>query len=602
LNSPISDKYVGHFWRYVVAVSIIWTAVIGGSLIWNFHILEKHEGYFLNTEPSVNITNDPRSEALKVNGLSHLAIWLLGLSGVGYGSYRIRRHLEKNIRTESALRMSEERLRGAINSLQEGLALFDADDKLIAFNPQYERLRPGVRKIMERGGSFEDMVRENVKSGNILEALGREEEFIAERIRSHRGSLEPVIRQFKDGQWYLLHENHTPEGGAAVSFTNVTELKQAEELARKSETRFKEIFALAPEAVITIGEDLKIQLFNQGAERIFGYRAEQIVGSDIHVLLPERFRSSHLIQITEFENSSETFRLKDERRQIIGLRKDGMEFPAAASVSKLDLGGEKIYTVVMQDISQRLNIEENLRTALVDAEQANQSKSEFLATMSHELRTPLNAIIGFSGMMAEQYYGQLGSQKYVEYADDICTSSEHLLNLVNDILDLSAIEAGESNLNKINLNMSEVVSNCIAIIAEAASVKNITLQTEYDANLPLLYVDRRSLKQIVLNLLSNSIKYSRENGSVLVKLSVIDGFHQLMIKDTGTGIPEDMLSDITAPFTKVDSDPYHTEEGSGLGLAIVSKLVALHEGDLIIESEIDVGSNIMVRLPSKKSK
>jgi|TARA_Y100000294_G_scaffold117003_2_gene108588 signal transduction histidine kinase len=238
------------------------------------------------------------------------------------------------------------------------------------------------------------------------------------------------------------------------------------------------------------------------------------------------------------------------------------------------------------------------RMAKKAAEQANRLKSDFLATMSHELRAPLNAIGGFSEMMIGQAFGPLGSPKYKEYADDIRASSEYILHLINDILDLSAIEVGKYSLVKESLIVKDVIKDCSPIIAAAASRKDIKYSIEVPENPPPLLADRRALKQILLNVLSNAVKFTPEGGRVTLKATVSDGYHVFEVSDTGEGVPEDKLPSLTDPFVRAETNPHKAQQGTGLGLAIMKSLVDIHEGELTIESEVGKGTVVTVRLPN----
>ena len=253
---------------------------------------------------------------------------------------------------------------------------------------------------------------------------------------------------------------------------------------------------------------------------------------------------------------------------------------------------------VALDISERRQAEEDRRLALVDAEQANQAKSEFLATMSHEFRTPLNAILGFADILSHQYFGPPGEGKYREYAHDIHASGEHLLTLVNEILDLSAIEAGKQSLVKEKLSTEEVVKECKRIVENKARSSGIDLVTEVPKDLPPLYADKRASRQILLNLLSNAVKFTPEGGKVTVSVKTSKRETTLKIADTGKGIPAEKLPKLTDPFTREDTDPYLAEEGWGLGLTITKSLVELHDGTLDIKSKVGEGTTVTVMLPN----
>lgn len=254
---------------------------------------------------------------------------------------------------------------------------------------------------------------------------------------------------------------------------------------------------------------------------------------------------------------------------------------------------------VLQDVTRVTEAEERLQSALADAEQANQAKSEFLATMSHEFRTPLNAILGFSEMMREQYFGPLGAKNYQDYAYDIHDAGQHMLALTNDVLDIAAIEAGKREFNKKHIDVTEVLMECLRHFEHRVHNRNIALSLDIDDHLPALYADRRSVLQILLNLVSNAVKFTAPNGTVVISAGASDnGVLAITVSDTGVGIPAGMLPIITEPFTQSQSDPHLAEDGTGLGLSIVKALVQAHDGSLEIDSTVDVGTNVTVTLPS----
>lgn len=247
-------------------------------------------------------------------------------------------------------------------------------------------------------------------------------------------------------------------------------------------------------------------------------------------------------------------------------------------------------------------LERAAAAAKEEAEKASNAKSEFLASMSHELRTPLNAIMGFSEMLTGNFFGPLGSAKYEEYVEDIHASSEHLLHLINDILDLSAIEAGKHPLAKESLNVNELIEDCSTIIVAGTNDKSVMYSVEVTKNTGPLYADRRAMKQILFNVLSNAIKFTPEGGLIALKVSTSNGHHVFEVSDTGKGIPEKKLPSLTDPFVRIEDDPYKAQKGTGLGLAIVKSLVDLHEGELIIESEVGKGTVVTIILPSSAPK
>jgi len=232
---------------------------------------------------------------------------------------------------------------------------------------------------------------------------------------------------------------------------------------------------------------------------------------------------------------------------------------------------------------------------------ANQAKSQFLARMSHELRTPLNAVLGFSEIIRDQAFGRDATAKYSEYAGDIHVSGAYLLELINDILDLSKIEAGRYDLVEEELDVLAVAADCLAMVTEVARRGGVTIHNRLGADVPHLRADRRALRQILLNILSNAVKFTPSGGEVTV-LGYIDSNGDLVIvvRDTGVGIRADFLAQITEPFARDTALVRDKVEGSGLGLAISDRLMTLHGGTLSIETLVGKGTAVNLRFPAKR--
>lgn len=253
---------------------------------------------------------------------------------------------------------------------------------------------------------------------------------------------------------------------------------------------------------------------------------------------------------------------------------------------------------IMQDMTERMLYEEELRRAKDASEQAYAAKSQFLANMSHELRTPLNAIIGFSEMIESQMLGPIFNEKYLEYATSIKESGEHLLDLISDILDMSKIEAGKHTLDLEEVNLQDIIARASHMVQGRATEDDITLRTEHVEHSDVtLQADRRALTQILLNLLSNAIKFTPPHGSVWIECSPREEGICIKVCDSGIGIPPNKLAAVMRPFEQASSHFTRDHEGTGLGLSITKELIELHGGSIHIESTVDVGTTVSVRLP-----
>lgn len=254
---------------------------------------------------------------------------------------------------------------------------------------------------------------------------------------------------------------------------------------------------------------------------------------------------------------------------------------------------------VSQKIIETKNV--SLSTLLIEADKANRSKSEFLATMSHELRTPLNAIIGFSDVLKKQLYGTLGDGRYVEYVADINASGMHLLSIINDILDLAKAEAGKLELREDEVDLDECLQSSVQMCRAPADQNGVAINLETPAGGVYAFVDERLLRQLMLNLVSNAVKFTPPGGSVSITLQASESEGILMqVVDTGVGIPDEHLERVLRPFEQVEGALSRRYGGTGLGLPFAKKIAELHGGSISLESEVDKGTRVQVRLPTSR--
>ncbi|MGE5650414.1 response regulator [Noviherbaspirillum sp. UKPF54] len=351
------------------------------------------------------------------------------------------------------------------------------------------------------------------------------------------------------------------------------------------------ILSIADDAIICVDGKQRIILFNQGAERVFGWSEQEAIGQHLNVLLPPRYHADHGKHIDSFDRSGQYARKMAERRSIFAIRKDGSEFPAEASISRLAVDGGVIHTVILRDISARKAYERELHEAKEKAEAAMQAKSMFLANMSHEIRTPLNAVIGMTSLLLNTHI----DEEQRDYAETIRASSEVLLTIINDILDYSKIEVGKLDIERQPFDLRRCVEESLDLLASDASEKNINLAYFIDDSVPASLVgDVTRLRQILVNLLSNAIKFTH-HGEVVVSVSasaLAEPRHEIQfsVRDTGIGIPQERLSELFQVFTQVDASTTRKYGGTGLGLAISKRLAEVMGGSMWVDSTVGSGS------------
>lgn len=364
------------------------------------------------------------------------------------------------------------------------------------------------------------------------------------------------------------------------------------------------------DAVITTDHTGKIDLFNRAAERMFGYLADDVMGKPPDFLFdlqdPEDKGPMSPARLLNGEEDSYPSIEGD------GLRKDGSRFAVEMSVRRTvfqvsrnplerRVENRRIHVFTVRDVTVRRETEEARELAIEEASAANRAKSEFLAAVSHELRTPLNAVIGFSEIIKEQILGEVGNQDYVTYAADIHMSGTRLMAIINDILDISRIEAGNRELIEEEVSIREVVVGTVRTVKGRPEAEGREVSVDIAAGVPNLLADERALKQILSNLLTNALKFSDEGGRVVAKAAVGNhGVIVISVADNGIGIPADVMKNITQPFYQVDSSLSRKYEGTGLGLPLVKSLVELHGGELRIDSTVGVGTTVSCRFPAER--
>ncbi|MEE9153064.1 MAG: PAS domain S-box protein, partial [candidate division NC10 bacterium] len=521
-------------------------------------------------------------------------------------------------RTEQALRESEERFRTVVDHSPTKIHIKDLEGRYLLVNKEAEELF-GVTDEDARGRT----------SGEIFPQER------AEAFGTHdRAVLEAGHAIEEEEEWLREDGAHTfltvkfpirDASGKTIAVgaigTDITERKRVEAALRASEAKLRTVIDTAADGVMLIDATGTVQIFNRACERLFGYKADEVIGQNVKMLMPPPSRDEHDTYLKQHLQTGKS-NIIGIGREVIGWSKDGSTIPLDVTIGKLNQGDEGIFVGILRDITERKRAEEvfldsqrhmekqsreleELTHFLVEArdqaESANRAKSEFLANMSHELRTPLNAIIGFSELTINEMFGPVGNSTYLEYARDINGAGQHLLDLINDILDLCKIESGAGELREEDVMVRYTVRSVLTLVKERAREGGVELVLEAPDGLPALWADERKLKQILVNLLSNGIKFTNAGGRVVLKIWCrMDSGYVFQVIDTGIGMALEDIPTALAAFQQVDSDLDRKYEGTGLGLPLTKALVEMHGASLDLQSEVGVGTTVTVRFPAER--
>ena len=439
--------------------------------------------------------------------------------------------------------------------------------------------------------------------GNVFDAgpWGRRFAELAEGATT--SSIEKWVRTY-DGEPFLTQSTATidPDGRGSwarvlVALEDITERRRTGKALRNSEARLKAFLDNSPNEMLMKDTRGRFIMVNRTFEKLHGVSREEIKGKTAYDIFPKAFAD----QFTEMEQRVLETGESIEREEDFPLA-DGLRSYLVTKFPIADEDGNPIgIGSIETDITARKRAEEELRLAKEQADLANRTKSDFLANMSHELRTPLNAIIGFSEMIRGGMLGPVGDKRYLEYADHIHESGEHLLELINDILDLSKIEAGKIDFHEEAVDVVHVVRSTLVVMKERAETAGLTIQCDVPADLPQLRADERKIKQILLNLLSNAVKFTPRGGTVTLEVTA-DSRHGFVIGviDTGIGIAPENMSKVMTPFGQAESHLGREYQGTGLGLPVTKALAELHGGTFEIESRPGEGTTARVRIPPER--
>ncbi|MDK2825714.1 MAG: hypothetical protein PWQ44_891 [Methanolobus sp.] len=520
---------------------------------------------------------------------------------------------------ENALKKSEEMFRLIAENANDVIWMMNENGELLYVSPSVQKLRGYTPEEI-----FELSIEKRIANESGVQAMKHWNNF----FQNFKKGIVPDISQkleveqpCKDGStvWTEMHINPILDGEGNFRYflgitRDISERKKSEQELMKQKNMLDSIFDLAPIPMLLLNEDAIVENMNNACVEMLQRKKEDMPGLKageffdcINSVKGEGCGTNkECIKCIFNDSAIETFKTKknihkrEGKTAILNPTGKAIQLNVLVSTAYIEIPDEPKIVVSVEDITARKMAEKATILSKLEAEQANRTKSEFLATMSHELRTPLNAIIGYSQMLQETNFGNM-TEKQQRFANHISTSGKHLLELINDILDLSKVEAGKMDLHMETFDVNEVLKNVYNIIDPLAVKKNIELNFEIDKDISI-YADKVRFKQILYNLMSNAIKFTPNSGHVTAKISTNESYLKISVIDDGIGISLEEQKKLFTPFYQADSSTAREYQGTGLGLSIVKKMVELHGGTIAMESEVGKGSTFTFTLPIKKNK